>query len=280
MKQYYRYRQINVTGGFSLIEMMMALGVLGIVMTGFATYVTSATRAQKAISVKMDRQDFRNLISISPSTSLTFQDKCAADIGSKLPAFNNWANTPSFTLPNTTILNQYNSDGTVFNSLANLGTGAIFGTTQLRINSITVTGLDQATALPVAPNLVNKLIMLRFNVQPTDASLASLATFILPMNLSINSAGAVTGCKSSIDAATPPAAAPLPAATPTPPAGTIGGSFMSWVTQSHDLYNCIKPNPATGACSCPSGGYTTIRTAVIDSSGTGTYLYLFLCEKT
>ncbi|MEQ1665995.1 MAG: type II secretion system protein, partial [Bdellovibrionales bacterium] len=116
--------------GFSLIELMMALGILGILMTGFATYITSATRAQKAISVKMDRQDFRNLISISPSTSLSMPSipqKCADDIGSKLPPFNTWPNTPAFTMPNTTVLNQYNADGTIFAPLANLGTGVIFG---------------------------------------------------------------------------------------------------------------------------------------------------------
>ncbi|MEQ1665996.1 MAG: type II secretion system protein [Bdellovibrionales bacterium] len=231
--------------GFSLIELMMALGILGILMTGFATYITSATRAQKAISVKMDRQDFRNLISISPSTSLSMPSipqKCADDIGSKLPAFNTWPVTPSFTMPNTTVLNQYNADGTIFAPLANLGTGVIFGTTTLRIASITVTGLDQAVTLPVALATAQKLVILRFSVQPTDATLASLSTFILPMNLTIDSTGTVVGCQISQNAAAAPAAPPAapPAnsgpsvrngSNPTCPAGTTPG-LKNWSSET------------------------------------------------
>jgi prepilin-type N-terminal cleavage/methylation domain-containing protein len=243
--------QINAYSkqGFSLIELMMALGILGILMTGFATYITSATRAQKAISVKMDRQDFRNLISISPSTSLSMPPQCLADFGSKLPAPNTWPATPTFNLPNTTVLNQYNTDGTIFAPLANLNTGVIFGTTTLRIASITVTGLDQAVALPVAPaTAALKPISLRISVQPTDATLASLSTFIFPMNLTINQAGAITGCQISQNAA----AAPAPAAPPTKaltykdlPTGATAGYCSTM--------GGIPIPPATKGCGCEPG---------------------------
>lgn len=192
-----RQRSRRISGkqnGFSLIELMMSLGILGIVMTGFATYVTSATRAQKAITIKMDQVDFKNFVT-SQNSGLTIPSKCSADLGT-LPNPTSWSTTPKANLDSSVAkINEYKSDGTLIGEIANAATGVINGSSLLKLNSISIDKLNRLV-LPVAPATTGSAqVILELNVQPADSSMAAIRSLKFPMNVTIDAGGVMTSCQ-------------------------------------------------------------------------------------
>lgn len=181
-------REKQKLSGFTLIELMISLGILGVVMTGFASYVTSASRAQKAISVKVDQQDFKGLIS-SPSSGVSINSKCGVDLNiDQFPAANTWAATPRVKLDKNTVkINEYNSDGVLIGEIANPNTGVIKSSSQIKLNDIFIDDLNRLSA--TVPTAIPMPITLELNVQASDETLASMRTLKYNMNVTTQQPG-------------------------------------------------------------------------------------------
>ena len=115
--------------GFSLVEVLVATGIVSIVSLGIASLYNTMNRQSVYMDTKLDRQSLQRSI----ETMLSRPASCAVNLSPGLGA------TPSHSL---TVLNQTDDSGTVINSIIPALNSPIFAGSKLSVSQIQITGSD------------------------------------------------------------------------------------------------------------------------------------------
>ena len=179
-------RILSKNYGFSLIQVMIAVGLISVVSLGVAELMGSSSRASKSMNTRMERVLFYNEL----SNVLSTEKNCTEAI----------KNSPF----NLTAVNSVNGMNFTLNlpGLGAISTGADVQNTNLNVESLTMhNAVNQGTG-PAGETVYTVDLKAKVNAKSDLVGGGALKPGILPsISVAVNSSNQIVSCSSSIGVA-------------------------------------------------------------------------------